>query len=287
MHRPGGIRAIGGDGQEGRGARRDAARRDRRMLHRPDRRAAAAGSCAVGSGKRVRGPVGRRPGGKRRIPRHHDDGHEAEDRIAGRRRISHRRHGQGIGHDRPPARHDAVRHHHGRRRRRRSAAGCAERRGGPFVQPHRRGRVHVHERHGAARIRRIRRRARSGRVQRPGRQGMRIAGPADHRRRRGSEPRRAHHRHRRHHGERRPGLRPRGRGLEPAQMRHCGQRPELGTHRILAGHRARRRGALRFAEGHRGRQRREDLREWGRGTRPLRSRHDPPRGAHRHRSQRR
>ena len=88
-------------------------------------------------------------------------------------------------------------------------------------------------------LRRVRRRARSGRVQRPGRQGMRIAGPADHRRRRGSEPRRAHHRHRRHHGERRPGLRPRGRGLEPAQMRHCGQRPELGTHRILAGHRAR------------------------------------------------
>ncbi len=70
-------------------------------------------------------------------------------------------------HDRPAAGHHAVRHHHRCRRDRRTASSRLERRSRNVVQPHRRGRLHVHQRHrAAAGFRRVRHRTGTGRVQR-------------------------------------------------------------------------------------------------------------------------
>ena len=92
-----------------------------------------------------------RPGRGGRLARHHDHRHQAENRRDRRQRLPHRRPWvKGSGHDRPPAGHHAVRHHHRCGGDRRADAGGVGRRRRHLVQPHRRGRMHVHQRHGAA-----------------------------------------------------------------------------------------------------------------------------------------
>ena len=55
------------------------------------------------------------------------------------------------------------------------------------------------------------------------------------------------------HRRSRSGMRPRGRSVQSAQMRHLRQRSELGPHRQLPRHRAARRRTIRFRKGHGGR----------------------------------
>ena len=136
--------------------------RGRGLLHRPDRRAAAARRPARRGREGRRGGAGRRRrGGHRR--RHRGDDHRHR-RQAGRVvdpagwRVGG--FAKGAGHDRPGHGHDARRAHHRRRRSTPPRCDAALRAAvGVTLRPARHRRRHVHQRHRpAAGLRRVRRR---------------------------------------------------------------------------------------------------------------------------------
>ena len=219
-----------------RGARGAAARDRRRggcrLLHRPDRAAAADGQPAGRGGQGRRRPGrGGRPGCRRGDPDHglgreNGRGHRPD----GRRRLYRRRHDQGRGHARPEPGHDALRPHHRRRDRRRGPPI------GPCVPPPG-GRWTASTATVACppttpcccwRAARSGTTPDDGDADRGRDRGLRRPGRADPRRRRGVDE---DHRHRggpgRERGRRRRG-RPCRRPQQPAEVRALRRGPELG-----------------------------------------------------------
>ena len=127
---------------------RRVSRRNRGLLDRPDRRAAADGLAAdrarCGAG---RGVPERRHHGGGRDPDHR---HGEQDRVQPAGRLHDRRHGQGRGHARPGPGHHAVRADHRRRPAGQRAGQRAARSHPGDVRPAGHRRLHVHQRHRAA-----------------------------------------------------------------------------------------------------------------------------------------
>ena len=198
----------------------------------------------------------------RRRHRDHDHGLRAQAGGLHRHRrrrqgIHHRRHGQGRRHARPGPRHHAGGPHHRRGRPAGHARRRAPRRHPGHLRPGGLGRLHVHQRHrGAARLRRLRRRAVRRRVRRGPDPGLRGTGPQADRRRRGRQPRhRDPHLQRRQRAGRRSGQ-PRRRPLQPLQGRDLRQGPQLGPRALRRRHHRRR---LRARPAQRVHERRADL----------------------------
>ena len=250
---------------------RDLARRRRRLLDRPDRRAAAHRQGARGRrhGRLAPVPDGR-PG---RGDRDHDHRHRAQDRAPDDRRrprpVDGRRHGQGCGHARAGPGDDALRHHDGRRRRRRHGRRRAAGRDQPDVRPDRLRRLHVHLGHGhAAGLGRQRLGAGPGGVHRSAHPGLRRAGPGADRGRRGRVARHRGHRHGCLERGRRPGRRAGRRAVQPVQGCDVRQRPQLGPGARAGGDGPGERRALRPRPARRHHQRRPGVQ----GGRRVRSR---------------
>ena len=273
MHRPGGLPDRTRHRRAGRRAAGGGADRRGDLLHRSDRCAAAARRGA-GRGGRGGGGAGRgRRGGPGRGHRGDDHRHGGQGGRARRPgRLAHRRVHQGCRHDRSVDGHHADRAHHRRRARRFGTTRRPTRRGAGQLRPAGHRRFDVHQRHrAAARLRRVRDGARTGRVHR--RADRRLPGPgrADAGGRRGCHQADQGAGDRRRRRGRRGDHRPlRGAG-QPGQDRAVRLRPELG-----AGSRGRRvrRGAARPGAAGRDHQRCPALPGWGRGRRSQRRRPD-------------